>query len=232
MKIQGLTLFTDKLKEQHHFYSNVLGLSILKFNEDELEVQIGFTKLTLKKSATDHKYHYCFLIPCNLLKEAINWISTRTSLIQLEDGSVIQHFENWNAHSTYFYDGAGNLAEFIVRYDLQNEDKAPFDSSKILCVNEIGMPTGNIEMINNSLETQLNSMFWKGDKERFGTNGTQTGLFLLVNNQEKKNWFPTTIHTQSAPFYAAIEVDQKKHFIEFESEKLTVLSEVQHLSGT
>jgi catechol 2,3-dioxygenase-like lactoylglutathione lyase family enzyme len=220
MKIIELTIFTNKLKEQMDFYSKTLGFKVISKNNFEFEVQIGYSKLKFKKSEIDFKYHYCFLIPSNLLIEAIGWIKKRTNLIEIENGVFTQNFESWNADSIYFYDGGGNLAEFIVRKDLKNDDNGIFDISKILCVNEIGMPTNDISKINSQLENEMNSMFWRGDKERFGTNGTQDGLFLLVNNLKKDTWYPTEVRTQSSPFEAKVKIADKLYFIEFTDEIL------------
>jgi len=38
----------------------------------------------------------------------------------------------------------------------------------------------------------------KGDLERFGTNATQEGLFLRINNEVKKTWYPTEVASTSA----------------------------------
>jgi len=215
MKIREITLFTNKLSDQKDFYKNSLGFEVLEEDKDEFSVQIGYSKLSFKKSMKNYKYHYCFLIPSNKLDESIDWLNKRLNIIKIEGNRITQKFESWNAKSVYFYDGSGNLAEFIVRYDLRNERPEKFDLSQILCVNEIGMPTTNVERLNSELEHRLNSKFWKGDLKRFGTNGTQNGLFLLVNNDVKKNWFPTELETESSPFSAIVDVNMKHHKIEF-----------------
>lgn len=222
MKIKSLTLFTNQLSEQKDFYTKTLGFELLDNAKDDFTVQVGFTKLKFKLSEEDCKYHYCFLIPSNKLNESLAWLQERLQLIKTEGERVIQNFERWNADSIYFYDGAGNLAEFIVRYDLQNESEEMFDLSQILCVNEIGMPTNDVAKINGQLEENLNSKFWKGDLERFGTNGTQNGLFLLVNNELKKTWFPTELETQSSPFDAIVDVEGNVFDIKFYNQELSV----------
>ena len=156
----------------------------------------------------------------NKLNEAIEWLHKKLEIIKIEEERIIQHFESWNAHSIYFYDGAGNLAEFIVRYDLKNESQQPFDHTQILCVNEIGMPTKNIKKINVQLEETIHSKFWKGDLERFGTNGTQEGLFLLVNNDAKKTWFPTQMKIKTSPFEILTTINQQKYFLEYRNEEI------------
>ncbi len=222
MKLKSLTLFTNQLLEQKNFYTKILGFELLDNEKDSFAIQVGITKLKFKWSEEDFKYHYCFLIPSNKLNESISWLQDRLKLIHIEEDRVIQNFESWNADSVYFHDGAGNLAEFIVRYDLKNEREEEFSLSQILSVNEIGMPTNNVAKINAALEEKLNSKFWKGDLKRFGTNGSQNGLFLLVNNELKKTWFPTELITQSSPFDAIVEVDENRFDINFVKQEMKI----------
>lgn len=224
MKIREITLFTNKLSSQLHFYKNILGFEILEENNEKFAFQVGHTRMKFEASQENSIYHYCFLIPSNQLQAAIKWLSQRLDIIKIEGNRMIQNFESWNADSIYFYDGAGNIAEFIVRYDLKNETTSQiFDLSQIIGLNEIGMPTKDVKKINQELEQQLNSKFWKGDLERFGTNGTQEGLFLLVNNELKKDWFPTDLETEASPFLGIFEVENYLYHLEFRNYQMRVL---------
>lgn len=220
MKIKELTLYTHKLTEQKAFYTSVLGCDLVEESPIGFSVQLGYTKLSFQESDVPYIYHYCFLIPSNKLEEAVEWLKARLDVVNIEGGSVTNWFEDWNAKSVYFYDASGNIAELIVRYDLKNETSKPFGLEDIISVNEIGMPTKDIVKINTAIESELGSKFWKGDWERFGTNGTQDGLFLLVNNDEKKEWFPTDLFTASSPFRAKVTVDKQEFDIAFENEEL------------
>ena len=227
MIIKELTLFSKKIKQEENFYNKTLGFEITEKQKDKFSVKIGQSKLTFQESNQHHQYHYCFLIPRNKLNEGIQWLKKRLQLIDIENGRVIQRFESWNADSVYFYDGSGNLAEFIVRYDLENNSDLPFEISDILGVNEIGMPVQNVETMNDQLEKELNTRFWKGDKKRFGTNGTQEGLFLLPNYKVKKNWFPTSLKVTPSPFDAIIVNKNRTYKINFENEKLNIAKMIQ-----
>lgn len=227
MKIREITLFTNKLTDQLYFYKKTLGIEIMRNSIRNFTFQVGYTQITFEASEREHIYHYCFLIPSNQLDAAIKWLTSRLDIIKIEDERIIQHFESWNADSVYFYDGAGNIAEFIVRYDLKNEYKNEntneiFDLSQIICLNEIGMPTTNIKELNQVLEKELNSKFWKGDFECFATNGTQEGLFLLPNYEIKKEWFPTDLKTEPSPFYGIFEVENYLYAMQFKKEKVIV----------
>lgn len=221
MNIQELTLYTEKIDAEKEFYGKTLGFDLLENSADHFSVNIGSTTLRFRKTDTPYRFHYCFLIPANQLQPGIEWLKKRVAIIEIEPGRVIQRFETWNADSVYFYDGSGNIAEFIVRYDLQNESSAEFDNRSLLCVNEIGMPTRNVRALNAQLEQELNTPFWKGDLERFGTNGSQEGLFLLPNYEIKGVWFPTDLRITAEPFQAKISNAGTTYSIDYKNEVLT-----------
>lgn len=220
MKLKKLKLYTNHLETEFKFYSETLGFEILEQNSNSFTVKIGWSELTFKKSGREHIYHYCFLIPSNMLSQALEWMEKRTKIIEIEAGRKIQNFENWNADSFYFHDASGNIAEFIVRYDLKNEEKNDFNISKILGINEIGLPTNDIQKTNNQLQLEIKTKFWKGDLQRFGTNGTQEGIFLLPNYKVKDIWFPTQLKIRPEPFEAVVENEEKEYLIEFKNEKI------------
>jgi hypothetical protein len=222
MKFKKLKLYTNKLESELAFYSETVGFKIIEQNKNSFSVKIGWSELSFEKSEKEHKYHYCFLIPSNKLHQAMEWMEKRIDIIDLENGRKTQNFETWNADSFYFYDGSGNVAEFIVRYDLANEDNADFDISQVLGVNEMGMPTNNVKSINQQLEKELETNFWKGDLERFGTNGNQEGILLLPNYNLKETWFPTTLKIISEPFEATVYNNGKLYEMEFRNEELKI----------
>ena len=215
MKIRELTLFTNQLEKQKEFYQNVLDFELLDENENEFCIKVGWSKLRFVKSDKNHIYHYCFLIPSNKLIEAFDWIKNRTEIVDVEEGEKIVHFEDWNAESFYFYDGGGNIAEFIVRHDLKNEVNAEFDLNMVLCINEIGLGTTDVEKINYQLEESIGTSFYKGDLNRFGTNGSAEGIFLIPNYNLKETWFPTEIKIKAEPFETIIENKNKKFLVTY-----------------
>lgn len=222
MKFKKLKLYTSKLKAELKFYTETLGFEIVEQDNNSFTVKIGWTELMFKESDKKHSYHYCFLIPSNKLHQALEWMEKRVEIIDLENGRKTQNFETWNADSFYFFDASGNVAEFIVRYNLANESNADFDISKVLGVNEMGMPTANVKKANDQLEKELKTEFWKGDLERFGTNGNQEGILLLPNYNVKHTWFPTTLKILSEPFEATIDNNSKLYEMEFRNEKLKI----------
>lgn len=205
MKIRELTLYTNQLEKQKDFFLNVLGFELFDENVIEICFKIGESKLKFCSSENIHFYHYCFLLPSNKLLESLAWMNKRTETIDVEKGEKIVHFDDWNADSFYFYDGGGNIAEFIVLYELKNEVDSAFDLKMVLGINEIGIGTEDIVKINSQLEKKIGSMFYKGNYTRFGTNGSAEGIFLIPNYQLKETWFPTDIKIKAEPFEAIIE---------------------------
>ncbi|MBT4776007.1 MAG: glyoxalase [Crocinitomicaceae bacterium] len=226
MKIIELTLYTNEISNQLKFYSSILGFKIIEESTSSFSVQVGHSKLTFKESEKSFIYHYCFLIPSNKLNESIEWLNKRVAIISYENGRVIEPAsKEWNADSVYFLDPAGNILEFIVRYDLNNFNHSKsFDLSQILCVNEIGMPSKNLKKINRILVKKLGSKLWTGNLERFGANGTQDGLFLLVNYNTKRNWFPTEVVPAPSPFYGVFESNGLNHQLSYDKEEIVTHS--------
>ena len=146
----------------------------------------------------------------------------RLDLIPVEDNNYIANFESWNAHSIYFYDGDGNIAELITRHDLQNESVNKFGIHSFLSVNEIGTPSSDIRSLDTQLTIQIGSTYWKGDRDRFSTNGNQHGLFLLPNYTIKKTWFPTQIEIKPLPYSALIVHKEKEYAITYKNEIMKI----------
>lgn len=222
MRIQRLKLFTSKLDAEKEFYSEILGFELIEQAENYFTLKVGWTELSFERSKEAYKYHYCFLIPSNKLMEAMDWMEERVDLIDLGDGRKVERYETWNADSFYFYDASGNIAEFIVRYDLDNAIDSIFEGSDVLCVNEIGMPTDNVAELNHQLKENFGTQFWKGDLERFATNGSQEGLFLLPNYRLKDSWFPTMIKPRPVPFNMTLINNNEVHCLEYRGGKIGV----------
>lgn len=224
MIVEELILYSNKLELDRRFYTDTLGCELLKSSDVQFTVKIGISHLTFRKLDDEYKYHYCFLIPSNQLDSAIKWLRKRLSIIEIEEGRVIQRFESWNADAIYFYDGSGNVAEFIARHDLPNETKTEFDVSSIICINEIALPTKDIRDTNQQLEREIKTNFWKGDFERFGTNGNQNGLFLLPNYAKNSNWFPTELEIKPSPLIATVSNSDEVYRIIYANEALEIES--------
>ena len=227
MKFKELTLFTNELAKQKHFYSVVLGFELIEDQKKEFSLKIGWSKLRFVETEVNYTYHYCFLIPSNQLHASLEWLSNRTKTIEISPGEKIVNFEDWNADAFYFLDGSGNIAEFIVRYDLKNEVNADFDCNSILGVNEICIATKDISSINKQLQDSIGTKLYKGDLIRFGTNGSAEGIFLLPNYALKDTWFPTAIKIKPEPFEAIVENNSNQFNVVYRNEKLFIQPIIQ-----
>jgi len=181
MNISYLELSTTDLQAQRDFYSNVLELPVT-LSPTKLEVQVGQTALVFTQAWADFDgaYHFAFNIPENQLPAAIQWSAGRFPLLHDDTGKEIFDSKSWNSHSIYFKDPAGNVLEFIARHEMNNVRQGDFDSSQILNVSEIGLPSEDVITLANKLCTQLGlSVFHQEPNETFTSVGDDNGLFIL-----------------------------------------------------
>jgi catechol 2,3-dioxygenase-like lactoylglutathione lyase family enzyme len=224
MHIKEITLFTSTIEKERNFYSQILGFEIKNESDDSFSVQVGQTLLSFIYSVQNYKYHYCFLIPSNKLTEALEWMQGRWNVIELEKDRFIERFENWNANAFYFYDGSGNIVEFIARYNLKNEVNSSFSQNQILNLNEIGVPSNNNALLSNQVKEKMDIEHYSGDQTRFCTSGNEEGLFLFPNYNTKLNWFPTELLTTPCPFEAIITEKANQFQIKYDDEKMEIIN--------
>lgn len=221
MKFKSLNLFTHNLQAQKEFYVSILGAKLISETSENFTLEIGWSQLTFVQSTKEHFYHYCFLLPENQLTEALNWFEKRIPIVETEEGKIV-HFESWNARSFYFYDGSGNIAECIVRHDLNNQSDLPFDFNSLQGVNEIGLPTPSIPDTLAQFNTHFPLEIWRGDTDRFAGCGDLEGLFLLPNHTIKKIWFPSEIEITPTDFSCVVEVNDHYFDVKFKDSELQI----------
>jgi hypothetical protein len=192
VNIVYLELPAKDLQVQKNFYSDVLELP-LNLSAEKLEVTIGKTVLvfTQADSNFDGAYHFAFNIPENQFHAAKAWIANRTPLLHDETGKDEFDSESWNSHSVYFKDAAGNVLEFIARHNLKNAVVGEFDSSQILNVSEIGLPSDDVIAFAKDLCSKLNSSVFKQEpNETFTPVGDDDGLLILP--VKDRIWIPNS----------------------------------------
>ena len=97
--------------------------------------------------------------------------------------------ESWNSDSLYFLDSAGNILEFIARHNLRNAVQWDFDSSQILNVSEIGLPSQHVVGFADELCSKLGvSVFRQATNETFTPVGDDHGLLILP--VKDRIWMP------------------------------------------
>ncbi len=192
MNIKKLELLAADIQAQNHFYSMVLELPVNVSNE-MLEVQAGKTILIFTQAPSDFDgaYHFAFNIPENQFGVAKEWISSRIPLLHDETGKEDFESANWNSHSIYFKDTAGNVLEFIARHSLKNAVLGEFDSSQILNISEIGLPSDDVITFANELCAQLGLFVFKQESNAtFTPVGDDKGLFILPIKD--RIWIPNS----------------------------------------
>jgi hypothetical protein len=190
MNIEKLELFTTDLQSQQDFYSRILELPAAS-TPSGLRIQAGATELAFMQALSDFEgaYHFAFNIPENQYSSAKQWMSSRIPLLRDKTGQEDFHSESWNSDSVYFLDAAGNVLEFIARHDLPNATEQDFDSTQILNVSEIGLPSENVIELARQLCTRLGLSTYKQEpNETFTPVGDDNGLFILpITN---RIWMP------------------------------------------
>jgi len=192
MNITYLELPTKDLHSQWEYYSGVLELPV-QMTETSLEVQVGETELLFTQADPDFDgaYHFAFNIPENQLRAAKEWITARIPLLSDETGKDEFESKTWNSNSVYFKDAAGNVLEFIARHNLENAVEEEFDSSQILNISEIGLPSDDVMGWVNELCTKLNlSVFKQKPNENFTPIGDDNGLLIVP--LENRIWIPNS----------------------------------------
>lgn len=190
MKILELEISSVDLPAQRDFYANILELPVT-LDSAILEVQAGRTILRFTQAPSEFigAYHLAFNIPKNQYQSAKQWIMSRISLLRDRTGKEDFESTSWESTSLYFSDTAGNVLEFIARHNLQNATAGEFNSSQILNVSEIGLPSEDVISLADELCTQLGlSVFKQEPNETFTPIGDDSGLLILPI--QDRIWMP------------------------------------------
>jgi catechol 2,3-dioxygenase-like lactoylglutathione lyase family enzyme len=184
VEFQSVRLHTAKLPELEQFYRKTLGLPVTK-TENGMEVRAGSSILEFAGVAAGSEpfYHFAFNIPENKLGVAMEWLRPRCAIFKNPNtGQEIYHFVNWNAHSCYFHDPAGNILEFIARHTLPNAAPGGFSTRDILSVSEIALVAPDLGPLADRLKNGLDISDYPGTSPEFMPVGNEYGLFILVRS--------------------------------------------------
>ena len=219
MTITTLELYTSNLEGQKQFYTNHLSLKLIEESDTSISFKIGHSilKFTSQKNVTP--YHFAINIPSNQHLEALDWLKQRIDIIK-DQGSEIQYFDFWDANAIYFYDKDLNIVELIARKTLNLESHETFNASSLLSISEIGIPTVNIESIVKTLTTKTELQIYSGSLERFCSLGNENGLFIIIDIQLKKEWYPTLDFPHPSDFRIEFSIDDKTYAFKYQTEKL------------
>jgi catechol-2,3-dioxygenase len=208
MHITRLELQTPNLKEQALFYGETLELETRIIDGHQVLIRAGATELVFTQSDKNKfsPYHFAFDIPENQFETAQKWVAMRADLLADENGNTTFNFGNWNSHSLYFKDSAGNILELIARHDQSN---ASADFS-ILSISEIGLATENVPTLMHLLQEQTGLLPYKDESsETFTAIGNADGLFITV--KQGRIWYPNTgVSAQLLPVRVHFQVNETK----------------------
>lgn len=213
MEILELTLLTNDINETEKFYNKRLGLPISGKDATSVSFLTQNSKLTFKKSSSQNPfYHFAFTIPNNRIEDALSWAKRKVNAIDIEPGIKIADFAGWNAKSFYFLDNNKNILEFIARFDLDNKSDLGFDSSSILCVSEIGIPSDHVVSEAQQTSEKYGIAYFSKQPalENFTVLGDDNGLFIFA--ETKRHWYPTNIPSER--HWALIKIKENNRIFE------------------
>lgn len=198
-----LAASAESLREMSAFYRRVLNLPVRDESSSSFRVVAGPSSIVFREAAGGLRpcYHVAFDIPENQMEEAVRWIAPNARL-KRHEGAEIVHFRDWNAHSIYFDDPAGNLLELIARHNVDNASTAPFSGASLLRVSEIGLPVGDVAGTLDRLATQGIAP-WNRYTDDFAAAGDEQGLFIVVRTG--RIWFMSD--KEAYPYEATIVTD-------------------------
>lgn len=197
MQIKELYLQTADPGQLVLFYRDVLGMQVEQPESDRCIITTRDSILVFDEAqpGAGLVYHFAFNIASNKIQEAAQWLGGKLPLLPMpDDGGIIADFVNWRAQSAYFYDPAGNIVEWIARFDLDDKAPGPFTPDQVYSISEIGLvfPAGQFDPAVEQLMdiTGLRDFEKQPPLAGFRALGDDFGLFICV--PDNRNWYPTT----------------------------------------
>ncbi|MBE7681108.1 VOC family protein [Paenibacillus sp. P13VS] len=203
MLFEEVKLHTSRLAEIKPFYRDTLGLKVDAVSDTSFTLQIGCTRMIFVQSETEHEpfYHFAWMIPKNRFQEAKAWAAARVEL-STQDGEDETFSENWNSHSLYFEDPAGNILELIAHHNTHHKSERPFSAEDLLQVCEVGLVTEDVLSTVGELE-RMGLNRWRAISETFAQVGDVSGLFIVV--KKERIWFFSEQKAQRFPLEVVVQ---------------------------
>lgn len=201
-RMARLRLRSHVLLDMATFYHSTLGLPVTTLDGGGISVKCGQTAIEFvpAENGAQPFYHFAFNIPHNKLDKAIEWMKPRHPLFVRDDGSVIFHFDRWDAHAIYFIDPSGNIVEFIARHTLKNDAPGSFGVEDILYASEIGVVTPDVGATAGELKRGLGLNDYKFTSDGFHPVGDEHGLFIVF--KLGRTWLTSKRTTEVFPAQA------------------------------
>ncbi|MGH7468079.1 MAG: VOC family protein [Longimicrobiales bacterium] len=205
LKIELLTHMPRALRD---FYQDRLGLPVARYDGSAVSLRVGATTIDFAPTNQGEPvYHLAFNIPENKIESALEWLTSRAVLLpHYQSGRTIVDWPDWNAHSIYFLDPAGNVLEVIARHDLDNAVSGAFGPADLLNVSELGLvvddPHATLDLLRRELGVRNKSVL-----SDFGAVGDDHGLFIV--SAVNRPWMPTD-DRPARPFPARVVIRHER----------------------
>lgn len=202
MFIQEIKLFSNNLESIIDFYNRVLEMPIVERTESRVSFEVGESRLTFERCDAELKpyYHFAFNVTKSKADQIVPWLKARGIVINLTNEKEVNYFKDWNAHSVYFYDPAGNIVEFIARHNTKQESDQPFKREDLLNISEIGMPALDVIALSELLIERYDEQIYLSGDDMFTPIGDEQGLLILssldriwLGSDKKVDIFPLEI---------------------------------------
>lgn len=215
MNFEKIKIYSANLAAQKMFYTQVLGFELLEEKAQAFTLKIGKTALQFIEKQTATNYHFAFNIPSNQGMQALNWLKDRVEILDW-NGMDLVDFSDWNAEAMYFYDKDANIVEFIARKNLNIETTLPFDANQVLEISEMGAPTQDVQGVYDNLQGVFPIQIYSGNLRRFAAMGDEQGLFIVIDNKQKK-WIPRDDEAYYSPFEVHLKHQGKYVALKYEN---------------
>jgi len=219
MRFDRITLHTPQTESVKQFYAEVLRLPVVADDNGRITFAAGATALQFVRDDAIEStlYHVAFNIPENQIESCMEWAQKRFELaVNPGTGRTLVHFPNWNAHSIYFRDPAGNLLEFIARHTLPSASDRRFEMPRdLLCISELGVATADVARIDAELTQRLGLARYNPPADGklpndFRAMGDENGLFIVV--RRNRRWFMTDQGASAFPAEVQISCNRAAEF--------------------
>lgn len=221
MKLNKVTIYTDKLADVKSFYVDYFGFQVRQDENNCFSILVGYSELVFKQSEaiTNPYYHFAFDIPPEKYDEVKTWLRERVELLT-EAGEDEIYFSGFDARSVYFYDSAHNIVEFMARNEHENKVKPNhFTVNDILGISEIGLVIDNLEQSMQKLKTynfRNIANYIDEDSLNFIFNNQESNYLLLT--KENRRWLFSDKLAKIFP----ISVETENEYIEVVDGNLTI----------
>jgi hypothetical protein len=186
------------------FYGKTLDLGIRSDKPDRFTFDAGETQMTfVQREETGGErpfYHFAFNIPENKTLGALEWQRARTPMLPVPQSRRAAGFPaevafspEWNAHSIFFLDPAGNLVEYIARHDLKNGDSSsPFGWGDLLYVSELALVVDDVAETAAALRNVAALGPYRSASDDLAAMGDELGMLMVAKRGRRLETTPVS----------------------------------------